>query len=874
MADYTQPTAVFKRVRFFDGQFLQDQDFIDEQKYHLDRERRVSTMLGIAGVLRGLAVSGVTGTPYAVRVGQGIAVDDEGRQLVLADDVTFDLPQQQFAKKQNVAIWIVFAEAATDIAQTGGKSARRWDETPTLAATAPDGSVAVFPAGAATAIDPSAVQLATVSVSDKGDVVVNQAAAQRAGLSIGGAVGIGTSTPKAQLDVVGGGGLSVDLQVNGRLRSGNDDGGLWINQDRFVGGYDDRIGFFNQSVGWGLMMNRRGDVGIGIVDPENAENWAKVVDVFGGTNNAKLSVRTSTIDGRVMAHPGIYGAPGGLIVGTKTNHSLSFVTGGATQMSVLNSGNVVIGGASPTAKPAAKLEIIGAGALNVDLVVNGRLRSNNNDGGLWVAADRFIGGFDTDKVGFFTGNKEWSLTVTRLGHVGIGVTDPENAENWARVLDLYGGTNNAKLAVRTNAIDGRMMAHPGIYGAPGGLIVGTKTNHAVSLISNGTSRLTVLGTGAVGIGTPKPGAALEVMGGGGTTIDLLVNGRLQSNNKDGGLWIAADRFVGGYDDKIGFFNNSAGWGLVMNRRGDVGIGTGDPENVENWARVLDLYGGANNAKLAVRTSAIDGRMMAHPGIYGAQAGLIVGTKSGHSLSFMTSGASRMTVTADGKVGIGVEPIFPLNVLAGADHVQLRRAGTQTTGGHIIFLEMYQEDSAPSVPEVQPSIRFHHGNRFWHRLEADAGGFHFKHGYIISDAYVPATAARWNTPSDARLKQDVVELAGALDTIERLRGVTFTWKDGSVHAGPAGAGQAGAGPAGAGQAGPGRADIGRDIGRADIGLVAQEVEAVLPQLVQTDGKGYKSMDYGKLTAVLVQAVKEQQRSIGALRERIATMEGHR
>jgi hypothetical protein len=36
--DYTLPPVAEKRTRFFDGQFLVDQDFVDEQKYHLDRQ--------------------------------------------------------------------------------------------------------------------------------------------------------------------------------------------------------------------------------------------------------------------------------------------------------------------------------------------------------------------------------------------------------------------------------------------------------------------------------------------------------------------------------------------------------------------------------------------------------------------------------------------------------------------------------------------------------------------------------------------------------------------------------------------------------------------------------------------------------------------
>src|SRR5919204_654747 len=63
-----------------------------------------------------------------------------------------------------------------------------------------------------------------------------------------------------------------------------------------------------------------------------------------------------------------------------------------------------------TTNPGAKLEVAGAGGQSVDLLVNGRLRSNNNDGGIWVGTDRFLGGHSTDKLGLFAGN-DWRLTV-------------------------------------------------------------------------------------------------------------------------------------------------------------------------------------------------------------------------------------------------------------------------------------------------------------------------------------------------------------------------------------------------------------------------------------------------------------------------------
>ena len=48
----------------------------------------------------------------------------------------------------------------------------------------------------------------------------------------------------------------------------------------------------------------------------------------------------------------------------------------------------------------------------------------------------------------------------------------------------------------------------------------------------------------------------------------------------------------------------------------------------------------------------------------------------------------------------------------------------------------------------------------------------------------------------------------------------------------------------------------------LGFSAQEVEKLFPEVVTTDANGYKSVDYGRLTPVLVEAIKEQQKQIDA------------
>ena len=81
-------------------------------------------------------------------------------------------------------------------------------------------------------------------------------------------------------------------------------------------------------------------------------------------------------------------------------------------------------------------------------------------------------------------------------------------------------------------------------------------------------------------------------------------------------------------------------------------------------------------------------------------------------------------------------------------------------------------------------------------------------------------------SDVRLKHDIKTIEGGLEIVEKLRGVTYKRKD-------------------------------TEKDKENIGVIAQEVEEILPQIVNTadDEMGTKSVDYGKITSVLIEAVKE-------------------
>jgi len=94
-------------------------------------------------------------------------------------------------------------------------------------------------------------------------------------------------------------------------------------------------------------------------------------------------------------------------------------------------------------------------------------------------------------------------------------------------------------------------------------------------------------------------------------------------------------------------------------------------------------------------------------------------------------------------------------------------------------------------------------------------------------------------SDRRFKTNILPIEFALANVLKLQPVTYDWK---VKEFP-------------------------EMNFTDepqLGLIAQELEEIYPELVITDEKGYKSVDYQKLTVVLIQAMKEQQKQIEALK----------
>ena len=93
-------------------------------------------------------------------------------------------------------------------------------------------------------------------------------------------------------------------------------------------------------------------------------------------------------------------------------------------------------------------------------------------------------------------------------------------------------------------------------------------------------------------------------------------------------------------------------------------------------------------------------------------------------------------------------------------------------------------------------------------------------------------------SDKRFKDNIKPISNPIEKIKQIGGYSFDWNDNqNIHTGK------------------------------DYGVIAQEIEEILPELVQTREDGYKGVKYDRIVSLLIEAVKDQQKQIDELKKLI-------
>ena len=364
--------------------------------------------------------------------------------------------------------------------------------------------------------------------------------------------------------------------------------------------------------------------------------------------------------------------------------------------------------------------------------------------------------------------------------------------------------------------------------------------------NDNTAQMTIDVDGNVGIGNSSPGAKLEVSNKTGDIGNFLFRANeIRSGDQDGahhksfaiagnGQEIveigALSTFVSLEPSLDYFFINTdkteiaAGTGqyspdFVIDSSGNVGIGTTDPKA---GLHVLTSGSGNSGDGVLIGQDASNGNSKIE--IRGSSDGTETpyidfsnDDTSDYDMRLMLNGDDKLSITG-GKVGIGTSSPgakLEINAQDSSEQVILRRTKVNTQDeGHYSF----GADGG--------------GLKFWSGGYANSGGS----AEVLFDPNGNITANSVFYESDSRYKKEIQTLPSALEKVSALRGVSYQWKD-------------------------------RNDDSTKIGVVAQEIEKVYPELVHTDEDGYKSVAYSNLVAPMIEAIKELNQTVIELQSQV-------
>lgn len=443
-------------------------------------------------------------------------------------------------------------------------------------------------------------------------------------------------------------------------------------------------------------------------------------------------------------------------------------------------------------------------------------------------------------------NQEIGITTGALPYVGIGTTNPQYK------LDVSGDTNVSGIISATGYY---------LNGIP---LVSAASQYWTQSGSNAYFSL----SGNVGIGSTIPTQKLDVVGNITATgtisgSDIIVSGFGVASGV-----VTSSRFVStvGTGTAPLTVNSQT---LVTNLNadylrgkippnGDI-VGTTDTQTLTNKTLTLPTFGGtgvaftgSTSGVTTVRAHTTASGTIVLPAVTGIQTFVTT-----NAVGIVTSGMiSDLTITNSdiaASAGIAYSKLSLSNSIVNADiavgaaitngklanstisGISLGNNLSDLTAGSFITYNSgttYNGSVARTIGVAATST----SNTPDTLIARNASG-DFTAG-SISCANLTATftvqAADFNSTSDENLKENIQIVENPLDTLHQLRGVTFDWKT---------------------------------TNKPSIGVIAQEIEKVLPQLVNEGN--HKSVNYNGLIGILIEAVKELSAEVQELKQQLNT-----
>ena len=462
---------------------------------------------------------------------------------------------------------------------------------------------------------------------------------------------------------------------------------------------------------------------------------------------------------------------------------------------------------------------------------------------------------------FFGGQMGLLGKTPEASSVAVSIASTTDSSTTLNSIHFDGNSGNgASVGLYTNASDSKLMF--GQSWNPG----------------SGTKMTLDMTNGRLGINTTSPSLALEVVG---DNQPILVKGT------GNGAWVD---YMGSSGTTFSMGRQGPNVFQLYNRSSPAGLWSVDSTGIQTWtptsslgttqwstSKALDIVQSCGNVShlevSQVRTTAgadwtytgtriqqrIDSTYQGYlqfngtAGNYGVSIGTGGGTAGTQSAvdSLIISSAGDVSVPR-GELSIGLTGGYSsttkLNIATAGKSVPLSGAHGRTNYGDIHL------EPTSGTSTYGNAITF--GARDTTGVQAHIGtqsdgGFGTKMVFGTTQSYATGSQVRMTIDhlgnvaavgdvtaySDARLKSDVVTIEGALGKVSQLRGVDYI-KD----------------------------------GKPSTGVIAQEVEAVIPEVVHTadDEMGTKSVAYGNMAGLFIEAIKELKAEVATLKAEIAEL----
>ena len=272
--------------------------------------------------------------------------------------------------------------------------------------------------------------------------------------------------------------------------------------------------------------------------------------------------------------------------------------------------------------------------------------------------------------------------------------------------------------------------------------------------------------------------------------------------------------------KLGYDNGSSG---IFNLR----TGTND-------------YAGLSNATTVFQVSSGDSKMYVPNGLHVSTGLVVTGSTIFRPTNIGSDPRTTFKSGSSGLLGIGWNGRNGSAGYGEIDFYSLRGSGaTATDGGGFAFYDLPRPNDTGGVTNATGTLicRMFGPTTAYNTPQLKVEGRLEVNGALKCIGVV-------DTTSDKRLKQDILPIENALNKILTLNGVTYNWNK----------------------------EFDPDINLDDhnhIGLLAQDVEKIIPQIVHTDTSKnqLKSLAYTELIPVLIEAIKEQQTQINELKNKL-------